>query len=144
MIHIVKRHTYFVLGCVFFLTGLVGVLLPVLPTTPFMILAAGCFAKSSPRFHQALLNNRWIGDDLQRWEREHTMLRKTKIRATWVIVVMFTISIAVLMGKLWLQLMLISIAIILLFFLWRVPEATDSKASVIAAEHKNNRKDVSY
>lgn len=122
MMHIVKRQIYLILGGVFFFTGLVGVVLPILPTTPFMILAAGCFAKSSPRFHQALLNNRWIGQDLQRWERDHTMLRITKIRATWVIVIMFSISIAVLMGKLWLQIMLVAIALILLFFLWRVPE----------------------
>lgn len=96
--------------------------LPVLPTTPFMILAAGCFAKSSPRFHQALLNNRWIGSDLRRWERERTMLRATKKKATWVIVVMFSISIAVLADKPWLQIMLVTIAVILLFFLWRVRE----------------------
>lgn len=129
MVHIVKRQMYLILGVVFFFTGLVGVVLPILPTTPFMILAAGCFAKSSPRFHLALLNNRWIGQDLQRWEREHTMLRVTKIRATWVIVVMFTISIAVLMGKLWLQFMLIGIAVILLFFLWRVPEGIEQVSS---------------
>ena len=129
MVHIVKRQMYLILGVVFFFTGLVGVVLPILPTTPFMILAAGCFAKSSPRFHLALLNNRWIGQDLQRWEREHTMLRVTKIRATWVIVVMFTISIAVLMGKLWLQLMLVGIAVILLFFLWRVPEGIEQVSS---------------
>lgn len=122
MMRIVKRQIYLILGGVFFFTGLVGVVLPILPTTPFMILAAGCFAKSSPRFHQALLNNRWIGQDLQRWERDHTMLRITKIRATWVIVIMFSISIAVLIGKLWLQMMLMAIAVILLFFLWRVPE----------------------
>ena len=123
MLHIVKRQMYLMLGVMFFLTGLVGIVLPILPTTPFMILAAGCFAKSSPRFHQALLNNRWIGQDLQRWEKEHTMLRITKIRATWVIVIMFSISITVLMGKLWLQAMLVGIGIILLFFLWRVPES---------------------
>ncbi|WEJ62981.1 YbaN family protein [Thiomicrorhabdus lithotrophica] len=123
MLHIVKRQMHLILGSVFFLTGLVGIVLPILPTTPFMILAAGCFAKSSPRFHQALLNNRWIGQDLQRWERERTMLRITKIRATWVIVIMFSISIAILMGKFWIQGMLVGIAVILLFFLWRVPES---------------------
>jgi len=88
-----------------------------------MILAAGCFAKSSPRFHQALLNNRFIGADLRRWEAEKTMLRKTKIRATWVISIMFSISIAVLYSHLWLQLMLMFIAAVLLYFLWRVPES---------------------
>ncbi|WP_373020167.1 YbaN family protein [Thiomicrorhabdus sp.] len=118
----IKRHLFFLSGVLFFMIGLVGVVLPVLPTTPFMILAAGCFAKSSPRFHQALLNNRWIGADLQRWERERTMLRATKKKATWVIVVMFSISIAVLADKPWLQIMLVTIAVILLFFLWRVRE----------------------
>lgn len=128
MLHIVKRQMYLIFGGVFFVTGLVGIVLPILPTTPFMILAAGCFAKSSPRFHQALLNNRWIGQDLQRWEREHTMLRSTKIRATWVIVIMFSISIAVLMAKPWLQFILIGIALVLLFFLWRVPECKTETA----------------
>jgi len=124
MMHIVKRQAYLIAGGVFFLTGLIGVVLPLLPTTPFMILAAGCFAKSSPRFHQALLNNRWIGQDLQRWESQRTMLRSTKKRATWVIVVMFSLSIAVLHDHLGLQLMLVAIAMILLFFLWRVAEQT--------------------
>lgn len=122
MIHIVKRQVYFVLGLVSFMTGLVGVVLPLLPTTPFMILAAACFAKSSPRFHQALLNNRFIGDDLKRWEQQGTMLRSTKKKATWIIVVTFSVSIFVLMDKLWLQGLLIAIAAILLLFLWRVPE----------------------
>ncbi|GAB6071253.1 DUF454 family protein [Thiomicrorhabdus hydrogeniphila] len=127
MMHAVKRHTYFVLGVLSFITGLIGIVLPILPTTPFMILAAACFAKSSPRFHQALLNNRWIGQDLKRWEQEHTMLRITKVRATWVIVLMFSLSIAILIGRPWLQLMLICIAIILLFFMWRIAEAPVEK-----------------
>ncbi|MEA3405407.1 MAG: YbaN family protein [Pseudomonadota bacterium] len=126
----IKRHLYLFCGGVFFLTGLIGVVLPLLPTTPFMILAAGCFANSSPRFHQALLNNRWIGDELQRWENSHTMLRSTKKRATWIIVVMFSISITLLMGKPWLQAMLVSIAVLLLFFLWRVPEHIKSSRPV--------------
>lgn len=117
-----KKQLYFAAGCLAFALGFIGIFLPLLPTTPFMILAAGCFAKSSPRFHRALLNNRFIGKDLQRWEKERTMQRITKIRATWVILVMFSISIAVLYQKPWLQIMLVGIAAILLFFMWRVPE----------------------
>ena len=120
--HIVKRQMYLILGAVFFITGLVGVVLPILPTTPFMILAAGCFAKSSPRFHQALLNNRWIGTDLQRWEDQRTMLRATKKRATVVVLLMFSISIGILHERVELQIMLVCIAATLLFFLWRVAE----------------------
>ncbi len=123
MFHIIKRPLYLILGSVLFLVGLLGVVLPILPTTPFMILAAACFAKSSPRFHQALLNNRWIGDDLQRWEKQQTILRSTKKRATWMIVVMFSLSISILSGHPWLQSMLLGLAFVLLFFLWRVPES---------------------
>lgn len=128
-----NRWFYLSLGGLFFSLGLIGVLLPLLPTTPFMILAAACFAKSSPRFHQALLNNRWIGADLRRWEHTKTMKRSTKKRATWVIVVTFSVSIALVSETLALQLMLMVIAMVLLFFLWRIAEqveaVSDSKTS---------------
>ena len=117
-----KRHFYFLLGGVFFITGLLGIVLPILPTTPFMILSAACFARSSPRFHQALLHNRWIGKDLQRWETNQTMQRLTKKRATWVIGMTFSLSIGLLWEQVALQLMLLGIAALLLFFLWRVAE----------------------
>lgn len=125
-----KRHLYFILGGLSFLTGLLGVVLPILPTTPFMILSAACFAKSSPRFHQALLDNRWIGQDLRRWEKNRTMLRATKRKATWVICVTFMLSIGLLWESQGLQLMLLGIALLLLFFLWRVAEedVSDVKA----------------
>lgn len=138
MIHIVKRQFLFLLGVVFFIIGLIGVILPGLPTTIFMILAASCFAKSSPRFHQALLNNRYIGADLKRWEKDKTMLRATKKRATWVIVITFTISIIILMDRLGLQVMLVAIAAILLFFLWRVPETREEVVAEILDDVDND------
>lgn len=127
MLNQVKRQLFLLLGLVFFVMGLIGVVLPILPTTPFMILAAACFAKSSPRFHRALLNNRWIGQDLQRWERDRTMLRATKLKATWIILAMFTLSIVILTGHAGLQILLLSIACVLLWFLWQVAESTPKK-----------------
>ncbi|MCU7818250.1 MAG: YbaN family protein [gamma proteobacterium symbiont of Lucinoma myriamae] len=116
-----KRTIFLAFGSLFFILGLIGVLLPILPTTPFMILSAACFAESSPRFHQLLLNNRWFGEDLQRWERNKTMKRTTKKRATWVIVISFTLSISILWGHTIVQLLLF-LALVLLFLLWRVAE----------------------
>ncbi|MCF6298666.1 MAG: YbaN family protein [Thiomicrorhabdus sp.] len=118
----IKRWFLFMMGGLFFSLGLIGVLLPILPTTPFMILAAACFASSSPRFHQALLHNRWFGDDLRRWEATRTMKRQTKKRATVVIVLSFSISIAVLWGSVFLQALLLGIALVLLFLLWHIAE----------------------
>ncbi|GKT11990.1 MAG: hypothetical protein ISEC1_P0963 [Thiomicrorhabdus sp.] len=122
-----KRGFYFTIGAISFLLGLIGVLLPLLPTTPFMILAATCFAKSSPRFHQALLNNRWIGKDLRQWEESKTMKRSTKKRSTILIIITFSISIAILWQRIELQIMLVTIMSILLFFIWRIAEHTEDK-----------------
>ena len=138
-----SRWFFFSLGGLFFLLGLIGVLLPLLPTTPFMILAAACFARSSPRFHQALLNNRWFGQDLRRWEDTKTMHRSTKKRATIVIIITFAVSIAILWGRLELQIMLVCLASILLFFIWRIAEHTKLEMHAIKkqAEHHLSNKD---
>lgn len=104
------------------LLAAVGVLLPLLPTTPFLILASACFAKSSERFHQMLLNNKWFGVELRRWEKNKTISRSSKKRATLVIVLTFSVSIYVLHSRLELQIMLIGIASGLLWMIWRLKE----------------------
>ncbi len=117
-----KHSVYLVLGGMFFIIGLIGVFIPILPTTPFMILAAAFFSESSPRLHKALLNNRWFGADLRRWEEERIMKRATKKRATWIIIISFSLSISILWGHLLWQWILLGLAFLLLFFLWRVSE----------------------
>lgn len=61
------RLFYFTLGCIFFGIGFIGVFLPVLPTTPFMLLALWGFSHSSPRFHNWLYTHRLFGPPLQQW-----------------------------------------------------------------------------
>lgn len=56
-----------------------GVFLPLLPTTPFLLLAAACFARSSTRFYRALLGNRVFGPLIRDW-RDH---RSIPLRAKW-------------------------------------------------------------
>src|SRR5688572_12689768 len=68
-----RRILYFGLGWMFFVLGLIGAVLPVVPTTPFMLLAAWAFSNSSRRFEQWLLEHRWFGPGIKRW-REHRVV----------------------------------------------------------------------
>ena len=73
------RIIFFTLGWGFFALGLIGAFLPVLPTTPFMLLALIMFAKSSERFHQWLYHHRIFGPPLQKWHEHRVISSKAKI-----------------------------------------------------------------
>ncbi len=119
---IIQKNSFILLGWVFVLLGAIGVLIPILPTTPFLILALALFAKSSPKFHLMLLDNRWLGKILRQWEEEKTVSRRIKYRASALILLSFSLSIAILQDHFALQSMLIVIAIICLFFIWKLKE----------------------
>ncbi len=121
-----KKYLLLSFGLFFIALGVIGTVLPLLPTTPFLILALACFSKSSPRFHQALLNNRWFGASLKQWEETRTINHSSKVKAMILIAFTFTISIAILHERLHLQLGLLTLAIILLIFIWRLKEAIES------------------
>jgi len=117
-----QNHLLIFFGWLFIGLGVIGILLPILPTTPFLIVALALFSKSSPRFHQMLLNNAWFGPTLKQWEENKTLSRKTKYKAFFLIILIFAISITILDTKIELQLLLIGIALVLLFFIWRIKE----------------------
>lgn len=118
-----KHYLLICLGWLFVILGAIGAVLPLLPTTPFLILALACFAESSPRFHKMLLNNKWFGPPLAQWENNHTVRKKVKFKAMGLIIATFGISILILTGRIGLQLMLVSFCLILLWFVWRLKES---------------------
>ena len=73
------RIIYFILGWLFFALGVIGVLLPVIPTTPFMLLALWAFSRSSERFHNWLYNHRFFGPPLQMWNKHRVIPLAAKI-----------------------------------------------------------------
>lgn len=73
------RILYFSLGWFFFFVGAVGVVLPVLPTTPFMLLALWAFSKSSQRFHNWLYHHKLFGPPLQKWCKYRVIPIQAKI-----------------------------------------------------------------
>lgn len=68
-----------VFGFVFLGLGTLGVVLPLLPTTPFILLSAACFARSSEKWHRWLLANSTFGPMIRNWEENRCISRRVKI-----------------------------------------------------------------
>ena len=68
-------------GSVFLALGVLGVPLPVLPTTPFLLLAAACFLRGSPRMHAWMMTNRYFGTYLAEYRAGHGIPMRTKVAA---------------------------------------------------------------
>lgn len=79
--------------------GIIGLALPLLPTTPFMLLAAACFAKSSPRLHDWLVNHRIFGPAIRDWRDYRAISPKAKRMAVTAMAAAFGVS--VLLGLGW-------------------------------------------
>jgi uncharacterized membrane protein YbaN (DUF454 family) len=72
--------------------GIVGVVVPGLPTTPFVLLAAACYAKASPRLHRWLREHRFFGPMVRDWEAHRSLSRRTKRIAQGSMLVMVSVS----------------------------------------------------
>jgi uncharacterized membrane protein YbaN (DUF454 family) len=80
------RWIYMLAGLFMTALGIVGVFLPLLPTTPFLLVAFWCFSRSSPRLEQWLLNHRTLGPPLTNWRREGAISARAKTMAVSLIV----------------------------------------------------------
>ncbi|HEB93358.1 MAG TPA: DUF454 domain-containing protein [Gammaproteobacteria bacterium] len=100
------------LGFLFVALGGLGLVLPVMPTTPFLLLAAACFARSSPRFHDWLLNIHVFGSLIKNWQETRSIPKKTKLVAIFSIILVGGSSVVFFIETIFLR---IFVAAILLF-----------------------------
>jgi len=105
------NHLIFLGGFLSLIFGIIGIIIPILPTTPFLLLASAAFAKSSKRFHRWLLNNKILGAYIRYYKEGKGMPLKLKIVTVSLLWITILISILFLIGLLWVQILLICIAI---------------------------------
>ncbi len=101
--------------------GVAGLVLPVLPTTPFMLLAGACFARSSPRFHRWLLHHRSFGPIVSEWERHRAIPWKTKLWAIALMSATLGVSIVFFVKPPALKAALALFGLVLAVWLYRIP-----------------------
>jgi len=101
--------------------GAAGLVLPVLPTTPFMLLAAFCFARASPALHRRLVESRLFGPTIREWQRHHAIPWRTKLTAIALMSATLTVSIVFFVRPLALQLALAALGVVLAAWLYRIP-----------------------
>jgi len=124
------RWGLFLLGGLSLICGVIGLVLPLVPTTPFLLLSSYCFVRSSPRAHRWLLNHRWFGGYLRDWEL-HRGVR-------WHVKLLAVLSIAILLGLNWftgalslpLRITMTLLAVCGLLVIWRLPVVTAQAVTV--------------
>jgi len=105
--------------------GVVGILLPGLPTTPFLLLAAFCFSRSSERFHRWLLGHRWLGPYIRNFEEGRGMTRRNKLITIGSLWLTIGVTVVFFVPLVWGQAMLVLIALGVSLYLARLPEPDD-------------------
>ncbi|MED5451958.1 MAG: YbaN family protein [Candidatus Thermoplasmatota archaeon] len=118
-----SRIFWFTLGFISMVLGLIGIPVPGLPTTPFMILAAACFAKSSQRFYDWIINNRLFGSHVKNYREGNGIPKRSKptILATMWVFVLFAVLIAIPDDVLISKVATVFLAIIGTIFILRIP-----------------------
>lgn len=106
-----KRLFFLSLGTTFFSIGAVGVVIPVLPTTPFILISVFCFGKSSKRAERWISNNRYFGSYIENYKNKNGVPLDIKLKSIAFLWTMLIISIMFFSNNDYLSLLLVIIGI---------------------------------
>jgi len=119
--NLLLRWLLIALGFMFLALGTVGVFVPFLPTTPFVLLAAACFVRGSRRMHVVLLRSRPFGPIIREWRAHKTIPIRAKRFAQVLIVLSFGSSAILFVPILWLRVLVGALGLVALFLVSRIP-----------------------
>jgi len=107
-----RRAVLLAVGGLSLVTGVIGMFVPVLPTTCFLLLATWCFGKSSPRLHRWMFSNRWFGAYLHDYQAGRGIPRGVKVGSLAVMWASISLTAAFAVSSPWLRLLLVAIALV--------------------------------
>ncbi len=116
----IKRIAYLCLGWFSLIAGILGIFLPLLPTTPFVLLAAWCFSRSSTRFHSWLTQHRFFAPIIKDWQSGNGIPKKTRNRAIILMWISMGLSMLII-ARPWAIATLFVIGIVMSLVLFRMP-----------------------
>ncbi|MDL2222642.1 YbaN family protein [Bacteroidales bacterium OttesenSCG-928-M11] len=105
------RTLLIILGTISLVLGIIGIFLPLLPTTPFLLLTAFLYLKSSPKAYQWLISRKRLGPYIINYQEKKIIPFRTKIYAIALMWLCTFVSIVFVVDKLWLRIILLAIAI---------------------------------
>ncbi|TMM47465.1 YbaN family protein [Colwellia ponticola] len=111
-----------IIGILFVGLAMLGVLLPILPTTPFLLVAAACFAKSSPKMQRWLLANKTFGPLIHDWQKYRSIPRKAKRIALLTMILSLSWS-AFMLQNAMLTALVVALMLGPFIFVFRLPES---------------------
>ena len=115
------RGVYIVVGTIALVIGAIGLFLPVIPTTPLVILAAACYYRGSDRLHNWILSSRWFGETVKNYQEGRGLTRDTKVRAISMMWAMILISAWFFVSNLFVRVAIICVAIGVTVYLVSLP-----------------------
>lgn len=95
-----------IIGTTFVILGVLGIFLPLLPTTPFLLLGASCYVKSSPNLYDWLLGNKYLGCYIKNYSEGNGIPLKVKVMAIAILWSTMSYSIAFVVGNLYIRICL--------------------------------------
>jgi len=98
-------------GSIFVVLGTLGIFLPLLPTTPFLLLAAACYFRSSDRFYNWLINNKWLGNYIKNYREKKSVPLKIKVLTLSILWLTIGYSVFLVVNIFLLKVILILIAV---------------------------------
>ncbi len=115
------------LGSFSVLLGIIGIFVPILPTTPFLLFAAWCFARSSDKFYNKLMDNKVLGGYIKNYRDKKAMPRHVKFITISLLWISILYSAIFAIDLYWLKMLLIIIAVLVTFHLLNLRTIKNTK-----------------